>query len=84
MKLSFIIVALNSEKTLNNSLSCLKKQDYPHKEKEDILVDGLSTDKTKQEMLEFKENETSFGRIVVKDNPGKYLSCGWNVALKEV
>ena len=47
-------------------------------------MDGLSTDKTKQEMLEFKENETSFGRIVVKDNPGKYLSCGWNVALKEV
>lgn len=84
MKLSFIIVALNSEKTLNNSLSCLKKQDYPHKEIEVILVDGLSTDKTKQEMLEFKENETSFGRIVVKDNPGKYLSCGWNVALKEV
>ena len=83
MKLSFIIVALNSEKTLNNSLSCLKKQDYPHKEIEVILVDGLSTDKTKQEMLEFKENETSFGRIVVKDNPGKYLSCGWNVALKE-
>lgn len=70
MKLSFIIVALNSEKTLNNSLSCLKKQDYPHKEIEVILVDGLSTDKTKQEMLEFKENETSFGRIVVKDNPG--------------
>lgn len=84
MKLSFIIVALNSEKTLNYSLSCLKKQDYPHKEIEVILVDGLSTDKTKQEMLEFKENETSFGRIVVKDNPGKYLSCGWNVALKEV
>ena len=84
MKLSFIIVALNCEKTLNNSLSCLKKQDYPHKEIEVILVDGLSTDKTKQEMLEFKENETSFGRIVVKDNPGKYLSCGWNVALKEV
>ena len=84
MKLSFIIVALNSEKTLNNSLSCLKKQDYPHKEIEVILVDGLSTDKTKQEMLEFNENETSFGRSVVKDNPGKYLSCGWNVALKEV
>lgn len=84
MKLSFIIVAFNSEKSLNNSLNCLKKQDYPHKEIEVILVDGLSSDKTKQRMIEFQRNETSFGRIVVKDNPGKYLACGWNVALKEV
>ena len=84
MKLSFIIVAYNSEKTLVNSLRSLKNQDYPHKEIEVILVDGLSTDKTKQKMLEFQNDETSFGRIVVKDNPGKFLSCGWNVALKEV
>lgn len=84
MKLSLIIVALNSEKTLNNALNCLKKQDYPHKEIEVILVDGLSTDMTKQKMLEFQANETTFGRVVVKDNPGKYLACGWNVALKEV
>lgn len=84
MTLSFIIVALNSEQTLYNSLSCLKNQDYPHKEIEVILVDGLSTDKTKQIMLDFQKNENSFGRVVVRDNPGKYLACGWNVALKEV
>ena len=84
MKLSFIIVAYNSEKTLDNSLRSLKNQDYPHKEIEVILVDGLSSDKTKQKMLEFQNGETSFGRIVVKDNPGKFLACGWNVALKEV
>lgn len=84
MKLSFIIVAYNSEKTLDNSLRSLKNQDYPHKEIEVILVDGLSSDKTKQKMLEFQNDETSFGRIVVKDNPGKFLACGWNVALKEV
>ena len=84
MKLSFIIVALNAEQALDNSLSSLKKQNYPHNEIEVILVDGLSSDKTKQKMLEFQSNETSFGRIIVKDNPGKYLACGWNVALKEV
>ena len=84
MKLSFIIVAYNSEKTLDNSLRSLKNQDYPHKEIEVILVDGLSSDKTKKKMLEFQNDESSFGRIVVKDNPGKFLACGWNVALKEV
>lgn len=84
MKLSFIIIALNSESTICNSLTSLKEQDFSHDEIEVILVDGLSTDKTKQKMLEFKKNETSFARIIVKDNPGKYLACGWNVALKEV
>lgn len=84
MKLSFIIIALNAEQAINNSLVSLINQDYPHGDIEVILVDGLSSDRTKQMMLEFKNNETSFGRIVVKDNPGKYLACGWNVALKEV
>jgi len=84
MKLSFIIVALNSEKALDRSLSSLILQDYPHNEIEVILVDGLSSDNTKQMMLDFQQNESSFGRIVVKDNPGRFLACGWNVALKEV
>ena len=84
MKLSFIIVALNAEQALDNSLGSLKKQNYPHSEIEVILVDGLSIDNTKQKMLDFQKTEASFGRIVVKDNPGKYLACGWNVALKEV
>ena len=85
MRLSFIIVALNAEHALDNSLVSLKKQNFPHHEIEVILVDSLSTDNTKRKMLDFqKTEETSFGRIVVKDNPGRYLACGWNVALKEV
>jgi len=84
MRLSFIIVALNAEKTLDWSLQSLKNQDYPHNNIEVILVDGLSSDRTKEIMLEFQKNAHSFSRIVVKDNPGKYLACGWNVALKEV
>ena len=84
MKLSFIIVAFNSGPLIDNSLNSLKNQDYPHSEIEVILVDGLSTDDTKQKMLEFKNKTHDFGRIIVKDNPGKFLACGWNVALKEV
>lgn len=83
MKVSFIIVAFNAEHALNKSLSSLKKQDYPHKDIEVILVDGMSSDGTKKVMQEFQREETSFTNIIVKDNPGKYLACGWNVALKE-
>ena len=83
MKISFIIVALNAEHVLSKSLSSLKNQDYSHSEIEVILVDGLSSDKTKEVMLAFQQNETSFARVVVRDNPGKYLACGWNLAIKE-
>ncbi len=84
MKLSFIIIALNAEQVLEKSLSSLKKQNYPHKDIEVILVDGMSDDGTKRIMQDFQKNENSFARVVVKDNPGKYLACGWNVALKDV
>jgi cellulose synthase/poly-beta-1,6-N-acetylglucosamine synthase-like glycosyltransferase len=59
-------------------------QDYPHNLIEVILVDGQSTDKTKQLMLDFQTKETSFEKVFVLDNPKRYLACGWNVALKEV
>lgn len=55
MKLSFIIVALNSEGALYNSLSSLKEQDYPHHEIEVILVDGLSSDNTNKRCLIFRK-----------------------------
>jgi cellulose synthase/poly-beta-1,6-N-acetylglucosamine synthase-like glycosyltransferase len=34
-------------------------------------------------MLDFKNNNTDFNRIIVLDNPNKTLANGWNVALKE-
>lgn len=83
MKLSFIIVAYNAGILLDNSLESLINQDYPHNEIEVILVDGISSDDTKKKMLDFQKESKGFGRVVVKDNPGKYLACGWNVALKE-
>ena len=84
MKVSFIIVAFNAENALNNSLLSLIRQNYDHSKIEVILVDGMSSDKTKQVMIDFKSENNSFDRILVLDNPGKYLCCGWNVALKEV
>ena len=82
-KVSFIIVAYNAENALPFSLGSLRKQDYPHENIEVILVDGMSTDGTKRVMISFQENESSFAKISVLDNPKRFLSCGWNVALKE-
>ena len=48
MLVSFIVVAYNAEKYLNKCLDSLKKQNYPHKKIEVILVDSNSLDKTKK------------------------------------
>ncbi len=84
MIVTFIIVAYNAEKYLNDALECLKKQDYNLKKIEVILVDSNSSDKTKHVMNVFKkDNNSKFKRIVILDNPKRILPCGWNVALKK-
>lgn len=84
MLVSFIIVAYNAEKVIDNCLECLTKQNYSHKDIEVILVDSASKDNTKGKMLEFqRKNNQDFMKILVLDNPKKTLPCGWNVALKE-
>lgn len=83
MLVSFIVVAYNEEQTLKEVFNNIKNQDYPHNLIEIILVDGMSTDKTRKIMMDFKKQESDFLRIVIKDNPKKTLPCGWNIALKE-
>lgn len=81
LTVSFIVVALNAASTIGSLFDCLRRQSYPHELIEVILVDGLSSDATKAEMLRFQAEEKSFRQVVVLDNPKKTLPCGWNVAL---
>lgn len=83
MEVSFIVVARNSAATIGALLECLTRQSYPHELIEVLLIDGLSTDGTKAEMLRFQNEKHGFRRVVVLDNPGRTLPCGWNVALAE-
>ena len=84
MKVSFLIIAYNSESTLRGVINDLINQDYPHELIEVILVDGNSTDRTKEIMKEFSKQDNGFIRIEVKDNPKRILPSGWNVALDSV
>ena len=81
---SFIVVALNAASTIESLFACLKRQSYPHRLIEVILVDGMSEDATKEIMLRFQAEESSFRHITVLDNPKRTLPCGWNVALDAV
>ena len=84
MNVTFIIVAYNAEKFLDNSLKSLLNQDYDLKKIEVLLVDSKSSDNTKKIMQDFKKNnDAKFKRVLVLNNNKKTLPYGWNVALKE-
>lgn len=82
MTVSLCVVAYNEEDFLPNLLEDLKKQTYSHDLTEVVLIDGKSSDNTKQIMLDFAENEKSFRNIQVLDNPKRIQAAGWNVAIK--
>lgn len=83
MLVSFIVVALNAGENLQELIKDINAQDYNHQNIEVILVDGNSTDDTKEIMETFMKSNHNFARICVLDNPKRTLPCGWNVALKE-
>ncbi len=84
LNVSFVVIALNAEKTLDLLFECLRKQTYPHSRIEIILVDGGSQDQTKEKMEAFQKSENDFKRVLVLDNPKKTLPCGWNIALEVI
>ena len=56
MKVSLCTIAYNEEKNLPDLLGDMKRQDYPHTEIEVVLVDSMSTDHTRQIMMDFYKN----------------------------
>ena len=81
MKVSIGVVALNEEKTLPSLFEDFKLQTYPHNKIEIILVDGISTDNTKNIMQDFRENN-DFLDVKIIDNPKKIQSAGWNIVIR--
>lgn len=81
MTVSLCVVAYNEEQFLPNLLRDLESQTYPHDLTEIVLIDGMSSDQTKQIMNDFAEKSTSFYSVQVLDNPDRVQAAGWNVAI---
>lgn len=81
MTVSLCIIAYNEEKFLPNLLADISAQTYPHDLIEVILVDGNSSDKTKNIMIDFQNLNKTFKQIKVLDNPKRIQAAGWNVAI---
>ena len=83
MTVSFCVIAYNEEKALPSLFRDIRNQNYPHEKMEVILVNAMSTDRTKVLMEEFAKEDNGFIRVVVVDNVKKIQAAGWNVAILE-
>jgi len=80
---SLVVVARDEEHYLQQILSDISNQDYPHDAMELLLVDSNVGDNTRQRRLMegFAQAGHGFRRVVILDNPAGFLPHGCNVAL---
>ena len=78
-KVAIIIAVQNDEKNIARLLDQIYLQDISMDKVEVVVVDGLSTDKTRETAEGFKQR---FGSLKVLDNPSKFKSAAYNIGIK--
>ena len=68
LSLSIVMPTFNCEKNLDECLRCIRMQDYPQNLIEIIILDGGSTDRTREVALKY-------GATIINVPPGKLLQC---------
>lgn len=77
--LSVICPIYNEEKYIAKCLDSIIGQDYPKDDIEVFLVDGMSTDRTRDIIAGY---QTKFSWIKVLDNPKRIAPCAMNIGIK--
>ena len=77
---SILMPIRNEKENIEATLLAVLAQDYPRERMEIIVVDGLSTDNTREIVGKFRDKH---GNIRLLDNPGKIVPKGMNIALKK-
>ena len=77
--LSVIVPIYNEEKYISKCIDSILEQDYPKNDLEVILVDGMSTDKTREIVAEYKA-KYPFIRLI--DNPKKIVPYAMNSGIQ--
>ena len=78
---SVCVIAYNEEKFMPRLLDDIVAQTYPKELTEVVLVNAMSTDKTRAIMEKFKETDNGYYSVKVVDNPKKTQASGWNKAI---
>ena len=79
MKISVICPVYNEEKYIGNCIDSLMKQDFSWEESEIILVDGSSSDKTRQIIGDYIQR---YPFIKLLGNPRKITPVSLNIAIR--
>jgi glycosyltransferase involved in cell wall biosynthesis len=77
---SIIIPARNEERFIAKCLDSILEQDYPKENLEVFVVDGASTDKTREIVKNYSQK---YGFIKLLDNPRKITPVSINIGIKE-
>lgn len=78
--LSVIVPIYNEEKCITLCMDSILAQDYPHEDMEVLLVDGMSTDRTRSLLKPYLERY-SFVRLL--DNPGRTAPKAMNIGIRQ-
>lgn len=78
-----MIVVRNEEKYIKTSLESLLYQEFPEKDYEILIIDGESTDKTREIIKETLKNYNGNTNVSILTNKKKILAAGWNMGIKK-
>lgn len=78
---SVVIPCRNEEKTIHLVLDAIRAQSYPIELLQVVIADGLSEDRTRQEIAAFTNAHPDLDLLVV-DNPKRIIPAGLNLAIK--
>jgi glycosyltransferase involved in cell wall biosynthesis len=80
-KISVIVPCYNEERTIGLLLNAIANQTVPLNELEVVIADGLSTDRTREEIKAFQLTTPSLN-IRVIDNPKRIIPAALNAAIE--
>ncbi len=80
--ISIILPIRNESAFIEKVLNSIFAQDYPVKNIEVLIVDGMSTDNTRSIISNFSDSFPQLN-IRILENPGKIVPSGMNIALRQ-
>ncbi len=76
--ISIICPIYNEEKYIAECQESIIRQDYPHDQMEVLMVDGMSTDRTREIVQQYTEKYP----YILWNNPKKIVPVGLNIAIR--